>query len=86
MPVITSDITIVNQLETRSFTIRYTPTPRSVATFDTYRFMLSDPSIPVKEKSAVDDDRKVNKKIFCCLLACNNRKIIDFKVGVDIFI
>ncbi|ROT62360.1 Tyrosine-protein phosphatase 10D [Penaeus vannamei] len=59
MPVITSDITIVNQLETRSFTIRYTPTPRSVATFDTYRFMLSDPSIPVKEKSAVDDDRKI---------------------------
>nr|XP_045582718.1 tyrosine-protein phosphatase 10D-like isoform X1 [Procambarus clarkii] len=58
-PVITSDITIVNQLDTQSFTLRYTPTPTAVATFDTYRFMLSDPAIPVKEKLATDDDRKI---------------------------
>ncbi|XP_071530896.1 tyrosine-protein phosphatase 10D-like isoform X2 [Panulirus ornatus] len=58
-PVITSEITIVNQLETQSFTLRYTPTPADVATFDTYRFMLSDPTIPVKEKQATDDDRKI---------------------------
>lgn len=60
-PVITSDVTIVSQLETRSFKLRYTPTPAAVATFDTYRFMLSEPSIPVKEKLATDDDRKVIK-------------------------
>ncbi|XP_042228695.1 tyrosine-protein phosphatase 10D-like isoform X1 [Homarus americanus] len=58
-PVITSDMTIVNQLETPSFTLRYTLTPADVATFDTYRFMLSDPAIPVKEKVATDDDRKI---------------------------
>ena len=40
-------------------TVRYTPTPAAVATFDKYRFMLSDPAIPVKEKWANDDDRKV---------------------------
>ncbi|XP_066970331.1 tyrosine-protein phosphatase 10D-like [Macrobrachium rosenbergii] len=59
MPVITSDITIVNQLETRSFTVIYTPTPSTDATFDKYRFMLSDPSIPVKEKISEDTDRKI---------------------------
>ncbi|KAG0729552.1 Tyrosine-protein phosphatase 10D [Chionoecetes opilio] len=58
-PVITSDITIVNQLEAQAMTVRYTKTPATVATFDTYRFMLSDPAIPVKEKWANDDDRKV---------------------------
>ncbi|KAK8744117.1 hypothetical protein OTU49_001005 [Cherax quadricarinatus] len=58
-PVITSDVTIVNQLDTQSITLRYTPTPTAVATFDTYRFMLSDPAIPLKEKLATDDDRKI---------------------------
>lgn len=58
-PVITSDITIVNQLETQSMTVRFTRTPPDVATFDTYRFMLSDPAVPVKEKRQNDTDRKV---------------------------
>ncbi|KAK3875168.1 hypothetical protein Pcinc_019949, partial [Petrolisthes cinctipes] len=58
-PVITSDITIVNQLETQSFTLRYTPTPSTVATFNEYRFMLSDPAIPIMKKLATDDDRKI---------------------------
>lgn len=55
----------MNQLETRSFTLRYTPTPAAVATFDEYRFMLSDPAIPVEEKSAIDDDRKVSVDTEC---------------------
>lgn len=40
-------------------TVRYTRTPPDVATFDTYRFMLSDPAVPVKEKRENDTDRKV---------------------------
>ena len=42
-----------------ALTLRYTPTPKQRSTFDTYRFMLSDPEIPVKEKAAADQDRKV---------------------------
>ncbi|XP_042885464.1 tyrosine-protein phosphatase 10D-like [Penaeus japonicus] len=59
MPLITSDIRIGHQPESRSMAIIYTPTPESVSTFDTYRFMLSDPAIPVKEKAADDEDRKI---------------------------
>lgn len=55
-------------------TVRYTPTPATVATFDTYRFMLSDPAIPVEEKWANDDDRKV-------LLYFNLFKGITFQNG-----
>ncbi|KAK8376280.1 hypothetical protein O3P69_008762 [Scylla paramamosain] len=58
-PVITSDITIVSQSEAQSMTVRYTPTPAAVAIFDKYRFMLSNTTIPMKEKWANDDDRKV---------------------------
>ncbi|XP_063610060.1 tyrosine-protein phosphatase 10D-like [Penaeus indicus] len=59
IPLITSDIRIWPQPETRSMAIIYTPTPESASTFDMYRFMLSDPSIPVKEKPAEDEDRKI---------------------------
>ncbi|XP_066970280.1 tyrosine-protein phosphatase 10D-like isoform X2 [Macrobrachium rosenbergii] len=58
-PIITSEVTFLNQKETRSFTLRYTATPTKDATFDRYRFKLSDPTVPVKEKSAVDEDRKI---------------------------
>lgn len=40
-------------------TLRYTPTPSSISLFDRYRFQLSDPSIPPKEKLANETDRKV---------------------------
>ena len=40
-------------------TMRYTPTPLTSSLFDTYRFMLSDANIPVKERAAQDPDRKV---------------------------
>jgi cadherin 5 type 2 (VE-cadherin) len=60
MPLITSEITVINQPEvTTALTLRYTPTPLTSALFDTYRFMLSDASIPVMEKAAQDPDRKV---------------------------
>ena len=45
--------------ETNSVTLRYTPTPQSTSRFDLYRFKLSDPSIPVKEKLANDTETKV---------------------------
>jgi len=59
-PLCTSNIIIINKQEvTESLVIRYTPTPSQKSTFDTYRFMLSDPDIPVREKSAADSERKV---------------------------
>ena len=64
VPIITSDLTVVNRMvDTTSFTVRYTPTPFEVSTFDTYRFVLSDPSIPVKEKDADDSTRKVGQRV-----------------------
>ncbi len=60
MPLITSEITVINQPEvTTALTLRYTPTPLTSSLFDTYRFMLSDANIPVKERAAQDPDRKV---------------------------
>ena len=60
MPLITSEITVINQPEvTTALTLRYTPTPLTSSLFDTYRFMLSDANIPVMEKAAQDPDRKV---------------------------
>ncbi|XP_069999561.1 tyrosine-protein phosphatase 10D [Penaeus vannamei] len=59
IPRITSDIRIGHQPESRSMTIIYTPTPKNDSSFDMYRFMLSDPSISVKEKPADDKDRKI---------------------------
>jgi cadherin 5 type 2 (VE-cadherin) len=44
---------------TDALTLRYTRTPQSVSRFDLYRFMLSDPSIPIKEKAANDSESKV---------------------------
>lgn len=59
-PSITSEISIVTSPhDTSSFTVRYTPTPQAVSTFDRYRFMLSETDIPVQEKDATDDNRKV---------------------------
>lgn len=60
VPLIQSEVFVVSKPpETDSMTLRYTPTPQATSRFDTYRFMLSDPSIPVQEKSANDTDRKV---------------------------
>lgn len=60
MPLITSEITVINKQEvTTALTLRYTPTPLTRSLFDTYRFMLSDANIPVMEKAAQDPERKV---------------------------
>jgi len=60
VPLLTSEIVVVNDQQiTDALTLRYTRTPTSVSRFDTYRFMLSDPSIPVREKTANDTETKV---------------------------
>ncbi|XP_059474266.1 tyrosine-protein phosphatase 10D [Neocloeon triangulifer] len=60
MPLLQTEIVVVNDQEiSDALTLRYTKTPKSVSRFDTYRFMLSDPSIPVKEKAANDTETKV---------------------------
>jgi hypothetical protein len=61
VPLIQSEVLVVNKHPQKldSITLRYTPTPASSSHFDLYRFMLSDPSIPVKEKAANDTDMKV---------------------------
>jgi len=60
VPLITSEIYIVNNINNKSeVTLRYTATPASISLFDRYRFQLSDPSIPPKEKLANETDRKV---------------------------
>ena len=59
-PLCTSEIFIIIDEEvTSALTLRYTPTPKQRSNFDTYRFMLSDPEVPIKEKAASDQDRKV---------------------------
>ncbi|CAH1184607.1 unnamed protein product [Phyllotreta striolata] len=60
MPLIQSELVVVNnQQSTDTISIRYTPTPTSSSRFDTYKFSLSDPTVPDKEKSANDSDRFV---------------------------
>lgn len=62
MPIIQSDIFVINGLEEdkNSVTITYTSTPRDERVkFDHYRFSLGDPEIPEKEKPADDQNRKV---------------------------
>ncbi|XP_052863483.1 tyrosine-protein phosphatase 10D [Anopheles cruzii] len=60
MPLIQSEVLIVNNMHTRdTVTLSYTPTPQQSSKFDLYRFSLGDPSIPDKEKLANDTDRKV---------------------------
>ncbi|XP_049533500.1 tyrosine-protein phosphatase 10D isoform X1 [Anopheles darlingi] len=60
MPLIQSEVLIVNNMHTRDMvTLSYTPTPQQSSKFDLYRFSLGDPSIPDKEKLANDTDRKV---------------------------
>ncbi|KAG8237365.1 hypothetical protein J437_LFUL017488 [Ladona fulva] len=60
LPLIQSEVVVVNnQGATDTVTLRYTPTPQSSSHFDLYRFSLSDPSVPIKEKSASDTDAKV---------------------------
>jgi cadherin 5 type 2 (VE-cadherin) len=58
-PLCTSELFIIPEEVSTALTLRYTPTPLLRSTFDTYRFMLSDPEIPVKEKAAKDHERKV---------------------------
>lgn len=60
MPLITSEITIINKQEiTDALTLKYTPTPLTRSLFDTYRFKLSDPTVAHMEKAAQDPERKV---------------------------
>lgn len=62
VPLILSEVLVVNnQQATDSVTLRYTSTPQTSSHFDRYRFSLSDPNIPVKEKLANDTERKVIK-------------------------
>lgn len=64
VPLILSEVLVVNnQQATDSVTLRYTSTPQTSSHFDRYRFSLSDPNIPVKEKLANDTERKVLKCI-----------------------
>ena len=58
-PLCTSALNIIRHPEVAAITLSYTPTPPQRSTFDTYRFMLSDPTLPVIEKAATDADRKV---------------------------
>ena len=48
-----------NQQSTDSISLRYTPTPQTSSKFDTYRFSLSEPNIPIQEKAANDSERLV---------------------------
>ena len=67
MPLIQSEVLVVsNQQETGQLTLRYTPTPQTSSHFDRYRFRLSDPSIPDREKLANDTESK--KVIFTGLM------------------
>jgi receptor-type tyrosine-protein phosphatase beta len=60
MPLITSEITVVNKQDTTdALTLKYTPTPLTRSLFDTYRFKLSDDTLPLMEKAAQDPERKV---------------------------
>lgn len=61
MPVINSVINIViDEQETKTLGIKYTPTPRKNVVFDRYRFQLvSDPSIAAQEKLHNDSNRLV---------------------------
>lgn len=60
LPLILSEVLVVNnQQATDSVTLRYTPTPQTSSHFDLYRFSLSDPNTPVKEKLANDTEWKV---------------------------
>lgn len=65
MPLILSEVLVVNnQQATDSVTLRYTPTPQQSSHFDLYRFSLSDPTIPVKEKLANDTEWKVSQSSY----------------------
>lgn len=62
MPLIQSEVFVINNQEhaRTSVTLTYTPTPQSSKLkFDLYRFSLGDKNIPDKEKLANDTDRKV---------------------------
>ena len=57
MPLIQTEVLLVSRPEeTDTLTLRYTPTPLSSSRFDRYRFRISDPSIPEREKLANDTD------------------------------
>lgn len=61
VPVINSVINVViDEQETKTLGIKYTPTPRKSVVFDRYRFQLvSDTSIPTQEKLHNDTNRLV---------------------------
>lgn len=59
-PVIHSEISVViNEENTKTLGIKYTPTPSLYVIFDRYRFQLGDPTIPVQEKLYNDTNRLV---------------------------
>ena len=59
-PVIHSEISVViNEENTKTLGIKYTPTPSLYVIFDRYRFQLGDPAIPVQEKLYNDTNRLV---------------------------
>lgn len=60
LPLITSQVFIVlKQNRLSEVTLTYTRTPVTNSLFDRYRFQVSDPSIPYKEKLANDTEQKV---------------------------
>ncbi|ODM90113.1 Tyrosine-protein phosphatase 10D [Orchesella cincta] len=60
LPLITSQVFIVlKQNRLSEVTLTYTRTPITNSLFDRYRFHVSDPAIPYKEKLANDTERKV---------------------------
>ncbi|KAK9723342.1 Protein-tyrosine phosphatase [Popillia japonica] len=59
VPLIQSEIIMVNNKSTDSISLKYTPTPQTLCKFDHYRFSLSEPNIQDQEKTANDTDRLV---------------------------
>ncbi|CAH0561415.1 unnamed protein product [Brassicogethes aeneus] len=59
MPLIQSEVVVVNNQSIDSISLRYTPTPQTTSVFDLYRFSLSEASIPDQEKAANDSNRLV---------------------------
>lgn len=60
MPVIDSVVNVViDERDTKTLGIKYTPTPTRNVVFDKYRFQLSDSTIPPQEKLYNDTNRLV---------------------------
>ncbi|XP_076324345.1 tyrosine-protein phosphatase 10D-like isoform X1 [Tachypleus tridentatus] len=83
MPVIDSVINIViDERETQTLGIKYTPTPTRNVVFDRYRFQLSDLTVPAQEKFHNDTNRLV---IFDNLLPGHLYNITIWTVSGGVF-